>query len=617
MRTLTLLADRVERSPLARETVNALADGAYWGWAVALLAAAAAWAGRGAPSPGTAALAAAAIAVGVGAAALRSWRRTDPAAAPAARRLAATMAARRWATGYGLIATIVPISVMAGDGRASIAVTVAYIVALVLLGVALLTLQPRARARLLARLRIGVRAVAGTEHARVGRALWTGMALQRVLITYPADWSAHRSARRDELVERVMWELCGPPPASPRQALGRPDYLTRWDHINTRLIVERVPSLPPRLPARDFGQHGAIVLGQTVAEDADQVIDGVPVALYEPTAHLLVAGATQHGKSSGVRAWAVDGLGHGVFPGGILAVLDGKGSGSFAPLIGRQGVGPVAHTPEEWEQALLQAVVPEVDRRYAQMLAWRSGQSTQRPHHPRALVVLDEIQQILAARPDLLQVFDRLARQALEAGVILWVLTQRPDARDAIPGAVRDQLTDRVTFGPLSGAGAKMVFDVVGDDWARGMGVAPLAGRALTWMGGRWRPVQAPWLPMPVDIPQVEALYPPHTGQQPTPEPEHPPAPAAPSGDPWRGYGPPPPPPQTTAPPEPSAEPRRWPPPSPRPAAEPPGPVEELLRDYGDPPPTPEGPDDRGQAEALATYNPNDPYAHRRRRRRD
>ncbi|MFC7570974.1 hypothetical protein ACFQU9_48395 [Actinomadura namibiensis] len=78
MRTLTLLADRVERSPLARETVNALADGAYWGWAVALLAAAAAWAGRGAPSPGTAALAAAAIAVGVGAAALRSWRRAGP-----------------------------------------------------------------------------------------------------------------------------------------------------------------------------------------------------------------------------------------------------------------------------------------------------------------------------------------------------------------------------------------------------------------------------------------------------------------------------------------------------------------------------------------------------------
>lgn len=648
MRAWTRLLDRLERDPLARETVNAVQDGARWGWLIALIAGAAAWAGRGFPSPGTAAIAASAMVVGTAAAALRAWRRMGHTAAPVDRRVAATTAARRWATAYGLLAAAVPLLVMTRDGRGGIAVTVAYIVFLVLLALALLTLQPRARARLLGRLRIGARAVAGTEDVRVGRALWSGMHLLRVLVTYPADWPAHRGSRRDDLVERIMWELCGPAPRTAAEAIARPEYLSRFDHIGHRLVVEQVPALPLRLTARPWGQpDGTIVLGQTTAEAADTVLHGVPVALHTPDRHLLITGATQFGKSSGARAWVASGLDGGAFPGGLLAALDGKGSGSFVALEGRHGVGPIAVTPDQWTHVLRTVVMPEVDARYQAMLDYRRGLGP-RPAFGRALVVLDEIQQILASCPDLLEDFGRLARQALEAEVILWVLTQRPDAKDAVPGAIRDQLDERAAFGPLSAAGAKMVFD--GDDWHRAMGTAPIQGRALTRLGGVWRPVQVPWLPFPVDEAWAEELYPPRTATAPTPSPAHPPADPRQrrQEDPWRGYGPPPAPHPTHTPsPPPQApppdQPRRWPPspPHPRPAPEtapetapgsppPPrtaDPVEELLRDFDAPPPAPaDGPDvGEGQeqpeqpepSEGPAPYDPDAPYAHRRRRRRD
>ncbi|RJL19282.1 hypothetical protein [Bailinhaonella thermotolerans] len=556
-------AARAERSPWWRETLHALRDGAYWAWLVAVVAAVAVWIGRGMPSPATAAAVAVAAPLGAGAAAARAWRLTTGREA-AERRAAAGAAWRRWLALYGVLAAVIP-ALAAG------AVLPVLLAAAVLAELAVLTIPARARARLLARLRIGAAAVAGGEDVRVGRALWRGRRLLQVHVTYPATWAAHKSVRRDELVERLMWELCGPPPRTPAEAIARPDYLTGWNHIHTRLEVYRVPPLPRLVPARDWPRPpGALVLGVTTADLADLAADdGTPLALYRPAAHLLVVGATQHGKSSGVRAWAVDGLTHGLWPGGLWGA-DGKGSGSLAALIGRRGVHAIAHRPDEWREVIAGQVIPEVTRRYAEMLAWRSGQAPTRPHHPRALLILDEIQQILLACPDLADPLNTLARQALEAGVVIWVLTQRPDARDAVPGALRDQLVDRVTFGPLSGSGARMAFDIAGEDWHRALGVAPVPGRALSWLDGTWRTIQAPWLPIPADDPAADPLYPPRD----------------PAG-PW---------PPRSSPDRPPTPPRRPP------------------DDSGDPsgPPPPRRP----PASPSAAYDPADPHAHRRRRRR-
>ncbi|MEQ4725007.1 hypothetical protein [Nonomuraea sp. B19D2] len=575
MRTMVELAAWAERNPWAREAGHAVRDAAHGAWLVAAVAAVMVWIARGMPSPWSAAALAVVAPLGAGAGAWRAVRRST--GSEAERRAAAAGAFRRWLTLYASLAALIP-AVWVG------AVVPVLLAVVALVWLAVVTIPVRGRRRLLARLRIGAAAVAGTEEVRLSRALWSrdGRTLRQVLVSYPADWAAHKTTRRDELVERMMWELCGPPPATPEQARRRPDYLTTWDHIHTRLEIERVPSLPRLLPARDWPRPaGALVLGQTTPELADLIDDdGWPLALYRPAAHALIVGATQHGKSSGVRAWAVDGLTHEVFPGGLWGI-DGKGSGSLAPLIGRLGVHAIAHSPDEWREVISGAVAPEVARRYEQMLAWRSGQASARPHHPRALLILDEIQQVLLACPDLADPLNTLARQALEANVIMWVATQRPDAKDAVPGALRDQLVDRITFGPLSSAGAKMAFDI-GEDWHRALGVAPIQGRALTWLSGAWRPLQAPWLPFPADDPDAEPLYPPRAPQRPTrlarrDDNDPPPSDDPPSDDPPSG-----------------------------PAA-PRGPSENPSDDPGD---------GGGTPEAGAVYDPTDPYASRRRRRR-
>ncbi|MFE3454976.1 hypothetical protein ACFXJ8_39240 [Nonomuraea sp. NPDC059194] len=578
------LADWAERNPWAREARHALRDGAYHAWLPATVAAVMVWIARGMPSPVTAAAAAGVAVVG---AAAGGWRAARLATgADVERSTAAAQGVRRWLTLYAVLASVIP-AVLVG----ALAPVLLAVVALVWLAV--VTIPMRGRRRLLARLRIGAATVAGTDDVRVGRVLWgrDGRTLRQIHVVYPPEWAAHKSTRRDELVERMMWELCGPPPASPAQARVRPDYATAWDHVHTRLEVVRVAPLPRLLPARPWPRPaGAIVLGQTTPELADLLDDeGRPLALYRPNAHALIVGATQHGKSSGVRAWAADGLTHGVFPGGLWGV-DGKGSGSLAPLADRQGVHTVAHEPDQWRAVIAGSVAPEVARRYAEMLAWRSGTASTKPTHPKALLILDEIQQVLLACPDLADTLNTLARQALEANVILWVLTQRPDAKDAVPGALRDQLVNRVTFGPLSSAGAKMAFDI-GDDWHKALGVAPIAGRALTWLEGSWRPLQAPWLPFPADHPDAEPLYPPRASRRPV-------GPSGPPGDDPAG-----PPPSAPLAASPAVS-------NPAGAARPPAPRKDV--DAPAEPPV----ESSGEPSARAAYDPSDPYASRRRRRR-
>ena len=589
------LVDRADRSRFLRELWNAVVDGLHAGWMVALIAAVVVWVARGLPSAGTAEAVAVLVPAGVVLAAWRAWRITLGEDA-VDRRAAAGAAARRWATLYGLLAALLPAFVLASR-KPLLGVLVVAAAAAALVELAIITIPLRARARLIARLRIGAQAVARDEEVTVGRARWHGTDLGRVMVSYPAHWAAHSATRRDELVERMMWELCGPPPRTPDEAVLRPDYISTFDHVDCRLILERVPTLPRRLAGRNWGQPPGrgIVLGQTTADLADARVRGIPVAVYQPRNHALFVGGTQHGKSSGVRAWAVDALTHGVFPGGLYAI-DGKGSGSLAALIGRDGVHQVGHTPEEWRQIVTE-VAALVRDRYQQMLDWRAGRSTAKPSHLLTLLILDEIQQVTLTCPDLIPVVDTLARQALESGVILWVITQRPDAKDAVPGAVRDQLLDRFTFGPLSSSGAKMAFDIAGDDWHRALGVAPIAGRALCWTSGTWRTVQAPWLPIPADVPAIEVLYPPRTAPQATPQTTPPPqpvpqpqAPTAPST--------PTPPPTSPGPSSPSgsaSSPRphpTWPPPPVQPRR---GPVDDLIEDF----PGGSQPDENGPGSGL------------------
>ena len=107
----------------------------------------------------------------------------------------------------------------------------------------------------------------------------------------------------------------------------------------------------------------------------------------------------------------------------------------------------------------------------------------------------------------------QISRQVRAANGRLVVVTQRPDTEDAIPGAVRDMLEDRIILGFVSGTGARMVLE---KDWQAvtdEYGQAPVPGRGLARVAGRLVRIQAFRLDPPREHPELEVFYPPKTAQ--------------------------------------------------------------------------------------------------------
>lgn len=101
--------------------------------------------------------------------------------------------------------------------------------------------------------------------------------------------------------------------------------------------------------------------------------------------------------------------------------------------------------------------------RYDEDAAYHRGQRG-KPDAPRWLVVLDEVQEIRAVlgRKVVDPFLQQISRQIRASNGRLMVITQRPDTEDAVPGAVRDMLEERIILGFVSGTGARMVLD---KDW--------------------------------------------------------------------------------------------------------------------------------------------------------
>jgi hypothetical protein len=307
------------------------------------------------------------------------------------------------------------------------------------------------------------------------------------------------------------------------------EYTVSWLAGATALRVTAQPPLPGYVGDRVWPRlRGGIVIGVCAHQEADAIVRGTElgdlgVRLWRPDDErdLLIAGVKGSGKTVLGRGIVVRGLRDGWFPGGVW-ILDGKSGGDYAALDGRAGIRAVARNPDEWA-AVLRHLVEEIMRpRYEETYAYQRGLAG-RPDHARVAAVLDEVQNIRAQLgAEAMDPLDALARMARAARVSLVVLTQRPDASDAIPGAIRDQLEDRAAVGWLSRDGGRMVLD---DDW-RTVVADPdrptqrPRGRAVVRIAGRLSAVQVPDLPSPVDRPEVEPLYPPRTVGT-APEPGH------------------------------------------------------------------------------------------------
>lgn len=367
--------------------------------------------------------------------------------------------------------------------------------------------------------------------------VWDGERLVSAEAWYPASFQASDPKRRAAIERSVMWAMRHEPQT----------YGLEWPAGARLARIVSEPPLPARLLDGLWPPAPGIVLGACALVHADvRVRDEAGQLLglrtWDPEAErdLLVAGVKGSGKTILMRGIVVRGLAADWFPDGVI-ILDGKASGDYAPLEGRRGILVVARTPEQW-RAALGMLVTLMHERYEQMYEWQAGRRPDRPDLPRMLLLIDEIQAIIAELgQEAIDAVNALARMARGAHITLVVGTQRPDAKDAVPGAIRDQLEDRIAVGYMSPDGARMVLEdawrlVVDDDDETGLtaNTTKPRGRAVARIAGRLCRIQVPWLDSPVIDPGVDPLYPPREDQEtrPTPEAAVVPQPRQPHADP-------------------------------------------------------------------------------------
>jgi hypothetical protein len=398
--------------------------------------------------------------------------------------------------------------------------------------VAAVTDNLRARRRLLAWICQAVARAVRVDPAdlRVRRAEWDRRRLTWAEVDTRGRLRVEDPAVRERVAGAVAWSL--------RHAGG---HTVTWPAGLNTFEITADPALPELVDEQHWPQDlPGIPIGVTDTANADGVVqtvdavtgeslDSLPVLLIHPgdsQRHYLVVGGTGAGKSNFTRGFVARSLRMGWFPGGCF-IFDGKAGSDYIVFEGREGVRCVAREPQEWEENMA-AVAAMMRARYDEDAAYHRG-NTGKPDHPRWMVVLEEIQEIrrTLGKKVVDPFLQQISRQVRAANGRLVVVTQRPDAEDAIPGAVRDMLEDRIILGFVSGTGARMVLE---KDWQAvtdEYGQAPVPGRGLARLAGRLVRIQGFRLDPPREHPELEVFYPPTTA----PDASTPSTPPPPRGD--------------------------------------------------------------------------------------
>lgn len=374
----------------------------------------------------------------------------------------------------------------------------------------------RARKRLLYWLKAGLAEAVSVDTADFStrRAQWSGRDLVEVTIAFSRNVQFDQEARRQRMVAAVEWRMRHAGPYSVEWPAGRSEMLIRRitldlpNRVDDQIWPDDTPGVPLGVTTSEHATGNI-----DVVDDADNVVETLPLLIQEEAPPdqqkgMLVIGGTGGGKTVFVLGFILRALRKGWFQGGVI-ILDGKGSSAYAPLAGRKGIRVIARTPDEWRDALTEAIAEMQSRYDANWAAVKAGKP--KPVHPTYLVVLEEAQEIRRAlKKDADAYFQSLARLIRESGGMLLVSTQRPDAADAIPGAVRDQLEQRVVLGYVTPTGARMGLD---DDWESAMvayGAKPIPGRGVVRIRrGVIAPIQAFGIVLPGESPDADKFYPP------------------------------------------------------------------------------------------------------------
>jgi hypothetical protein len=371
----------------------------------------------------------------------------------------------------------------------------------------------RARRRILAWLLTGVASTARIDPGElsVTGTTWRGRHLQGAEVAHTSALRTEEQATRDRVATAVSWRM--------RHAGG---YQVAWPPGAMAFQVTALPTLPtsvydqlwpdtlPGIPVAVTDLESADVVYEERDPDTRQTLVSLPLILVNPDTsekHWLVIGGTGAGKTVYTRGFIARALRLGWFPGGAW-ILDGKSSADYIVFEGRQGVHAVAREPEEWARSLA-AVSRMMQVRYEEDAEYERGHRP-KPHHPRYLLVLEEIQEIrsVLGEKNMDPFLQQLARQMRGSNGRLMAITQRPDTADAMPGSVRDMLEDRFVWGFVSKQGAQMALD---SDWRMVVdeyGADTTPGRGVVRIGGRIRRAQSFMLDTPRKVPAVEILYP-------------------------------------------------------------------------------------------------------------
>jgi hypothetical protein len=329
---------------------------------------------------------------------------------------------------------------------------------------------------------------------------------RRTLVTatfrYPTSWAASVSTSRDKVTEAIDFML----------DTDTADYDTVWHPEGFAVTVTRHAVLPTLVAHRRWHTDPVTrdttpalpVMGVTTPTRANPT--GVVTWQWDTHPFMLVVGQNNSGKTVFTRSLVTDAL---TLPGVTVDIIDGKGEGDYAALSHRAGVTSVAHNPDEWMRTLTR-VHAEAEDFHRQVLAWRQGDGA-KPDMPHRVLVLDEVQRVVLADPSAADLLSDLARTARSTNFHLVIITQRPDVRDTIPGAVRDQLHIRVVFNRMSPEGARMA---LGPMWRAaatseaGAGRPLPKGRAVVLTDQTVIELQAPYLADPVEDPDAEQFLP-------------------------------------------------------------------------------------------------------------
>jgi len=378
-----------------------------------------------------------------------------------------------------------------------------------------LTDEWRARRRVAAWLLGGIAGAARVDPGslRLYRPHWSGRRLDAAEVAYTEALRDADPAVRERVGEAVSWRL--------RRA---GSYEISWPSGVQAFELRRAATLPDRvmdqlwppglsgLPIAITDDRDADLIIEKRDENTGEIISRLPVRLWAPDAerHLLVIGGTGAGKTEFVRRLLAVGLRMGLFPGGVF-VLDGKSSAGYACFVGREGVHMVAREPHEWLAGLVE--VSRIMRaRYDAQWNYRLGHGP-KPDMPRLALLLEECQEIRAQLGhDADRFYQQLGRQCREAQITLILVTQRPDVKDAIPGAVRDMLEDRVVLGFVSAKGAQMALEEHWRDAVDDYGEQTTPGRGVARLAGKYSRIHGLYAGDPIDRPEAEQLFPPKIG---------------------------------------------------------------------------------------------------------